>query len=181
MLSTLLLVAGLARSTELSVSPSTLLESARSLGEPASGSANSRGGRSDLPAPIMADGSGLPAGQGKAADGEDLYVERCADCHGLEGQGGSAMELVGDPATLATEFPDRGIAAFWPYAPPLFDYVRRAMPPEAPWSLSADDTYAVVAWLLQLNGLIEPDQRVDADLLSTLPMPNRDGFHTVLD
>lgn len=129
-----------------------------------------------LPPVIHADGEGLPEGSGDALTGAEIYADSCAGCHGSAGQGGSALELVGDRTLLASEYPDRGIAVFWPYAPPLFDYVRRAMPPEAPWSLSADETYAVVAHLLDLNGLLPASQRVDAAFLSDLAMPNRDGF-----
>lgn len=125
---------------------------------------------------VFADGEGLPAGSGTARDGAVIYARACGRCHGANGEGGSAMELVGDRETITTEYPDRGIAVFWPWAPPLFDYVRRAMPPDAPGSLDADETYAVVAHLLAINGLIEPDAVIDRDTLSRLRMPNRDGF-----
>lgn len=132
----------------------------------------------ELLATVFADGSGLPVGQGTAREGESLYRDQCAACHGGSGEGGSAVELVGDRATLGTEWPDRGIAVLWPYAPPLFDYVRRAMPPNAPYSLSVDETYAVVARVLELNALVESDEMVDANFLSSLVMPNVDGFKT---
>ena len=134
-----------------------------------------------LPPTVFADGTGLPAGGGTAREGAPLYAARCAGCHGAEGEGGRAMELVGDRALLASDYPDRGIAVYWPYAPPLFDYVRRAMPPDAPWSLSADETYAVVARLLELNALVDAGTVVDAAFLAALEMPNRDGFDTAPD
>ena len=136
------------------------------------------GARADgeLPDVVFADGTGLPAGAGTAAEGAALYAARCASCHGGAGEGGSAPELVGDPATLGDAYPDRGIAARWPHAPPLFDYVRRAMPSDAPGSLDAGQTYALVARLLELNGLALPGGRADAGALAALAMPVRDRF-----
>ena len=131
-----------------------------------------------LPMHVFADGSGLPVGSGDTEQGEKIYTSLCADCHGSEGQGGSAMELVGDRSLLATEYPDRGIAVYWPYAPTLFEYIQRAMPPDKPYSLSVDEIYSVIARLLELNGLINSGQRVDAAVLSTLRMPNRDNFRS---
>lgn len=69
----------------------------------------------------------------------------------------------------------------WPYAPPLFGYVRRAMPPDAPYSLSVDDTYSIVARVLELNALVDADTTVDAAFLSSLVMPNNDGFNQALE
>lgn len=134
-----------------------------------------------LPKPVFADGSGLPAGSGDTWQGAKIYAAQCASCHGSEGQGASALELVGDRSQLATAYPDRGIAVYWPYAPVLFEYVRRAMPPDRPNSLSVNETYAVIARLLELNGLIDSGVRVDAELLRNLPMPNRNAFFTVDD
>jgi len=131
-----------------------------------------------LPVHVFAEGCGLPPGSGDAVQGKVLYESQCADCHGSAGQGGSAMELVGDRSLLATEFPDRGIAVYWPYAPPLFEYIKRAMPPDKPYSLGDEEVYSVVAYLLELNELIAPGQRVDAALLSKLQMPNRNNFHS---
>ena len=127
---------------------------------------------------VFADGSGLPQGSGDAEQGSVIYASRCAGCHGNEGQGGSAMELVGDRSLLATEFPDRGIAVYWPYAPTLFEYIKRAMPPDKPYSLSNDELYSVIARLLELNNLIDSGQRVDAAVLSSMQMPNKDNFRS---
>ena len=145
---------------------------------PALGRVPSDSELAELPMHVFADGSGLPQGSGDTEQGGEIYSSRCADCHGSEGQGGSAMELVGDRLLLATEYPDRGIAVYWPYAPILFEYIQRAMPPDKPYSLTADETYAVIARLLELNGLIDSDQRVDAAVLSTLEMPNKDNFRS---
>ena len=130
----------------------------------------------EIPAQVFADGKGLPAGSGTAAQGQALYNLRCAGCHGSKGEGGRAVELVGDRELLATEYPDRGIAVYWPFAPTLFEYIRRAMPPGEPYSLTADETYAVIARVLQLNDLLVGEPTVDAAFLSSLKLPNRDGF-----
>lgn len=127
---------------------------------------------------VFADGEGLPPGSGDGKQGNLIYASRCAACHGNAGQGGSAMELVGDRSLLATEFPDRGIAVYWPYAPTLFEYIKLAMPPDRPYSLSNDEVYAVIAALLEMNNLIATGLRVDAAVLSTLQMPNREGFRS---
>ena len=129
-----------------------------------------------LPPTVFPDGTGLPGGGATAREGAAPYARLCAGCHGERGEGARAVELVGDPASLDGEEPDRGVAARWPYAAPLFDYVRRAMPPDAPWSLDARTAYAVVARVLELNGLVDADVRVDARLLGGLPMPNAGRF-----
>lgn len=132
----------------------------------------------EMPQHVYSDGNGLPQGSGDTEQGKEIYASLCATCHGSEGQGGSAMELVGDRSLLASEYPDRGIAVYWPYAPTLFEYIQRAMPPDKPYSLSTNETYSVIARLLELNGLIDSGQRIDAKLLSTLQMPNRDNFRS---
>lgn len=132
-----------------------------------------------LPVHVFADGSGLPAGEGDATQGAQLYEWHCAGCHGSQGQGGKAMELVGDRSLLTSEYPDRGIAVYWPHAPTLFEYVYRSMPPERPASLEADQLYSILAHLLVLNGLLDADRILDAQTLSSIRMPNRDGFRTL--
>lgn len=125
---------------------------------------------------VFANGDGLPKGTGNAVQGAVLFEAHCASCHGSQGEGGAAVELVGDRALLATEYPDKGIAVYWPWAPTLFEYIRRSMPPNKPYSLSVDETYSVVARVLELNGLITGGQNLDAAVLSAIHMPNRDGF-----
>lgn len=130
-----------------------------------------------LPPTVYPDGRGLPEGSGSARAGAGIYRARCAGCHGANGEGGRAVELVGDRATRASDYPDRGIGAAWPYAPPLFDYVRRAMPPDAPYSLGVEDTYAVLARLLELNGLVGADAVIDRAALAALEMPARADYY----
>jgi len=134
-----------------------------------------------LPKHVFADGTGLPDGAGNAEQGKQLYAQQCANCHGSVGQGGRALELVGDRELLATNIPDRGIAVYWPYAPTLFEYVRRAMPPDKPYSLTVNEVFSVIAHLLELNGLAEPGAQVNAEYLSNLKMPNLDGFRSQFD
>lgn len=133
----------------------------------------------DLPRHVFADGRGLPPGEGNARDGAILYAGLCAECHGSEGQGGRALELVGDRSLLDTEYPDRGLAVFWPDAPTLYEYIYRAMPPEQPASLQPDELYAILAHLLELNGLLDPGVVLDKRSLSNILMPNRYGFRTI--
>jgi len=124
---------------------------------------------------IWPDGRGLPAGQGSVATGERLYVERCQSCHGERGTGGSGGHLAGRSA-LAGPNPDRTVSNYWPFATTVFDYIRRAMPPAAPWSLGADETYALTAYVLHLGGVVPADAVLDARSLPMVRMPNRDGF-----
>jgi mono/diheme cytochrome c family protein len=125
---------------------------------------------------IPPDGTGLPSGSGTAAEGEAVYNEKCAACHGVQGTKGPADPLVGGMGTLASKKPMRTVGSYWPFATTLFDYIRRAMPYSAPESLSKDEVYALCAYLLCLNGIIDPEMRMDAITLPQVKMPNRDGF-----
>ncbi|MFL6792535.1 MAG: c-type cytochrome [Bradyrhizobium sp.] len=126
---------------------------------------------------IGRDGSNLPPGSGSVERGRAVYAEQCAACHGVEGQGGGLGDrLVGGQGTLATAKPVRTVGSYWPYAPTLFDYIRRAMPQNAPQSLSNEDVYAVSSYILNLNGLLPADAVLDAKTLAAIKMPNRDKF-----
>lgn len=126
---------------------------------------------------IGPDGAGLPAGRGTAAQGERVYVEKCQACHGEKGAGKPNDALVGGIGTLAAgQAPVRTVGSYWPYATTLFDYVRRAMPFQAPKSLSDEEVYAVSAYILHLNGIVGADDVLDARSLPKVRMPNRDGF-----
>lgn len=125
---------------------------------------------------VSGDGAGLPAGRGSVTQGRALFAEVCAACHGDNGQGGAADVLVGGRGTLATAKPIKTIGSFWPYAPTIFDYVNRAMPFNAPQSLTPDQVYAVTAYLLFLNGIVSEDTTLDATSLAKVEMPNRNGF-----
>jgi cytochrome c len=125
---------------------------------------------------IGRDGSGLPPGSGTVSHGQDVFEQQCAACHGDKGQGGVGDKLVGGQGTLATPKPVRTVGSYWPYAPTLFDYIRRAMPQNAPQSLSNEDVYAVSAYILHLNGLLPVDATLDAKSLAAIKMPNRNMF-----
>jgi cytochrome c len=105
-----------------------------------------------------------------------VFDQQCAACHGAKGEGGVGDRLVGGQGTLATPKPVRTVGSYWPYAPTLFDYIRRAMPQNAPQSLSNDDVYAVSAYVLNLNGLLPADAVLDAGTLSAIKMSNRAMF-----
>jgi len=121
-------------------------------------------------------GEGLPPGRGTAEEGAKVYAAKCAACHGPTGTEGPMPRLVGGQGTLTTEHPVKTIGSYWPYATTLYDYIYRAMPYSAPQSLTPDEVYAVVAWLLAQNGIIPPNTVMDAHTLPTVRMPNRDGF-----
>src|SRR5271154_1785465 len=125
---------------------------------------------------VRPDGKGLPEGSGTVAYGKSVYGENCEACHGPNGQGGVKDRLAGGQGSLATENPIKTVGNYWPYATTLFDYIHRAMPYQAPGSLSIDDTYAVAAYLLSLNGILSADAKLDKATLPTIKMPNRDGF-----
>jgi len=125
---------------------------------------------------VRPDGKGLPDGSGTVAQGKRVFADNCAVCHGDNGQGGIKDRLVGGQGTLASDKPVKTVGSFWPYATTLFDYIHRAMPFPTPGSLSNDDTYAVVAYILSLNGILPTDGKVDRASLPNIKMPNRDGF-----
>jgi cytochrome c len=125
---------------------------------------------------VRPDGQGLPDGSGTVARGKSVYTDNCEACHGQNGQGGIKDRLVGGQGTLATDAPVKTIGSYWPYATSLFDYIHRAMPYQAPGSLSIDDTYAVAAYLLSLNGILPADGKLDKATLPAIKMPNREGF-----
>jgi mono/diheme cytochrome c family protein len=118
----------------------------------------------------------------KAPPGAVYYnAYNCAACHGDKGQGNPAKGIGGDRmlggrGTLASDAPIKTVESYWPYATTLFDYVKRAMPLSAPGSLSDNDVYAVVAYLLSEAKIIKPTDTMNAATLPKVMMPNRDGF-----
>lgn len=129
------------------------------------------------------DGVGLPPGSGTVDAGAAVYAARCASCHGVRGEGTPAGDrLVVDPE--APGFPDaegleegtKAIGSYWPWATTIFDYTRRAMPLDRPGTLTDDEVYAVTAWLLWRNGVVEEDAVMDASTLPAVVMPARDRF-----
>jgi cytochrome c len=123
------------------------------------------------------DGLGLPPGRGTVAEGKAVYDAKCVACHGPEAKGGATYgTMVGGIGSFKTSTRVLTPGSMYPYAPILFDYIRRAMPMDRPQTLTADDVYAVSAYLLHLNGLIPADAVMDARSLPKVQMPNRDGF-----
>ena len=123
------------------------------------------------------DGKGLPAGRGTVAEGKAVYDAKCTVCHGAEAKGGPVYgTMVGGIGSFKTSTRVLTPGSMYPYAPILFDYIRRAMPMDKPQSLSANEVYAVSAYILNLNGLIPDTAVMDQNSLAKVQMPNRDGF-----
>ena len=137
---------------------------------------------------IPPDGQGLPPGQGTAVLGKPVYAERCAACHGENGDDSKYRALVGGRGPLTSAElsenldwvlggkPVLTIGRFWPYATTLWSYINRAQPFDEPGSLTHDQVYAVTAYLLYLNGIIGEADVLDAGTLPSVKMPNRNGF-----
>lgn len=124
---------------------------------------------------VKPDGEGLPVGSGTVAEGERVYMTQCIACHGPTGVEGPYDRLVAtDPWE---DWPvNRGIGNYWPYATTMYDYIRRAMPQLAPGSLTPDQTYAVIAYLLHRNGIIAEDAVMNRETLPAVEMPARGRF-----
>jgi len=123
------------------------------------------------------DGAGLPPGKGTVDRGADVYAEQCAACHGTFGEGeGRFPKLVGGVGSLRDDRPEPTVGSYWPFAPTLWDYINRAMPMHAPHTLSADDVYALTAYILNLNDLVPHEFVADRNSLPKVKMRNRDNF-----
>ena len=125
---------------------------------------------------ISSTGEGLPPGSGTVKQGAQVFAAKCAMCHGPTGTEGPKDKLVGGRDTLKSPKPLRTVGSYWPYAPTAYDYIRRAMPFNEPGSLSPDEIYSVIAWLLFKNEIVPEDAVMDARTLPLVKMPNRDGF-----
>ncbi len=123
------------------------------------------------------DGAGLPDGKGTVDHGAEVFIQQCAPCHGTFGEGeGRYPKLIGGEGTFTSERPEPTVGSYWPFAPTLWDYVNRAMPFSAPHTLSADDVYALTAYILNFNNLVPNDFVADRNSLPKVKMPNRDNF-----
>ena len=123
------------------------------------------------------DGLGLPPGRGSVAEGKRIYDQKCLACHGADAKGGPVSgTMVGGIGSMTKTPRIVTVGSMYPYAPILFDYIRRAMPMDKPQTLTANETYALSAYLLNLNGLIPADAVMDKDSLPKVQMPNRNGF-----
>ena len=123
------------------------------------------------------DGRGLPPGSGTVAQGKAIYDAKCLACHGADAKGGAVYgTMVGGVGSFTTNARILTPGSMYPYAPILFDYIRRTMPMDRPQSLTADEVYALSAYLLNLNGLVPANAVMDAKSLPAVQMPNRNGF-----
>jgi len=123
------------------------------------------------------DGVGLPPGRGTVAEGKVVYEAKCLVCHGPDAKGGPMYgTMVGGIGSFKTNARVLTPGSMYPYAPILFDYVRRTMPMDRPLTMTGDEVYAVAAYLLHLNGLVPADASMDQHSLPKVQMPNRDGF-----
>jgi mono/diheme cytochrome c family protein len=130
---------------------------------------------------VRPDGKGLPDGKGTVADGAKIYAAKCQSCHGVEGRGGSAERLVERESGKNWDFATnpklvKAVGNYWPYATTLYDYTYRAMPFMQPGTLTPDETYALVAYLLALNKIVPADAVMDRTTLPAVKMPARDRF-----
>lgn len=127
---------------------------------------------------VWPNGEGLPPGSGSVVTGRKVYATHCQACHGPSGTDGINAALVGGQVAPSSLPKVRTVGSYWPYATSLFDYVRRAMPYRTPGSLSDDEVYAVVAYLLFLNKVVAEDTTLDAAQLSKVNLPNRQRFYS---
>lgn len=126
---------------------------------------------------VRPDGKGYPPGSGTVQEGAQIYQVQCASCHGTFGEAmGRYPALSGGEGTLTSDQPEKTIGSYWPYVSTLWDYIHRAMPFYAPQSLSNDQVYALVAYILNLNYLVDGDFVADAQSLTAIELPNADGF-----
>lgn len=142
-------------------------------------------GRPALPEEIKAwnidvrpDGQGLPPGKGAVAEGEKLFLDRCAVCHGEFGEGaGRWPPLAGGAGSLKSAQPDKTIGSFWPYLSTVYDYIHRTMPFGNAQSLTPDETYAIVAFLLNMNDIVPADFELSDKNFASIRLPNENAFY----
>ncbi len=122
-------------------------------------------------------GKELPPGSGTAKEGADLYTKKCAVCHGADLKGGKgAPRLMGGQGTLTSLHVQRSIGSYWPFATTIWDFINRAMPPKQGGSFKPDEVYALTAFLLYKNDIIQESDVIDAKSLPKIQMPNRNNF-----
>jgi Cytochrome c. len=127
---------------------------------------------------VRPDGKGLPKGEGSVAQGEPMYEAKCASCHGSFGEGEDRWPpLAGGEGSLTEDRPEKTVGSYWPYASTLWDYINRAMPFTAPQSLTPHEVYAISAYVLYLNDLVEDDFVLTQSNLASVKMPNVDNFY----
>lgn len=127
---------------------------------------------------VRPDGAGLPEGRGSVSSGQAIYDRKCASCHGTFGESNTNLQIAGGVGTLGSDQPLRTTGSKLNFATTLWDYINRAMPFEAPKSLTPDEVYALTAYVLNLNDILPADAVLDQHSLPLVKMPNRDGFTT---
>jgi cytochrome c2 len=126
---------------------------------------------------IQPDGTGLPVGSGDALDGEEIFAEKCASCHGDFAEGiDNWPKLAGGADTLDHEDPLKTVGSYWPYLSTGYDYIKRSMPYGNAGTLTDDEVYAILAYILYSNDLIEDDWVLSNETFFDVEMPNADGF-----
>ena len=126
---------------------------------------------------IRPDGTGLPEGSGDVFTGEEVFAEKCAICHGDFGEGVDRWPvLAGGFDTLRSERPVKTIGSYWPYLSTVWDYVHRAMPFGEAQSLTDDEVYAITAYLLYVNDLVDDDFELSHKNFADVRLPNEENF-----
>ncbi|HEX8028689.1 MAG TPA: c-type cytochrome, partial [Vicinamibacterales bacterium] len=130
---------------------------------------------------VRPDGKGLPDGKGTVLEGAKVYAAKCQSCHGANGAGGSADRLVDRESGKNWDFATNAklvktVGNYWPYATTLYDYTNRAMPFMQPGTLTPPETYALVAYILNLNKIVPDDAVMDRTTLPKVVMPSKDRF-----
>ena len=122
------------------------------------------------------DGGGMPPGAGTARQGRAVYELNCLRCHAVNGAGVSGNTIIAGGDMRSEESPLRTVGSYWPHASTLFDFIRRAMPADAPKTLTDEEAYQVTAYVLFLNGIVGEDESINSETLTAIAMPNGDGF-----
>ena len=126
---------------------------------------------------VRPDGQGLPSGKGSVAMGEEVFADKCASCHGDFAEGiGRWPVLAGGQGTLKDERPVKTVGSYWPYLSTLFDYINRAKPFGDAKSLKPDEVYAITAFLLHMNDIVDADFELSRENFTSIRMPNEANF-----
>lgn len=130
---------------------------------------------------IPPSGKGLPPGSGTGKAGAEIFASTCSACHGEKLEGNPAVgvggdKLIGGRGSLASATPIKTVESYWPYSTTLFDYIKRAMPFSQPGSLTDDQVYSLVGYILSQANIVKPTDVMSAQTLPKVAMPNKDGF-----
>jgi cytochrome c len=126
---------------------------------------------------VRPDGTGLPEGKGTVAEGEEIFAEQCAACHGDFGEGVDRWPvLAGGQGTLKSDRPVKTIGSYWPYLSTVYDYIHRAMPFGNAQSLEPDQVYAITAYLLHMNDIVDADFELSKENFTSIHLPNEKNF-----